>query len=148
MAKRILIVEDNRAARRALASLLTKLGLVAVEAATVAQGMEMLARTIDVICLDLMLPDGNGIEILQQVRREELGAKVAVISAANDPEMLNAVMALKPEAIFGKPLDVRDFLDWLESNGIAEGNSKRPSWQVQNAQRALRDDDAGRKKCA
>jgi DNA-binding response OmpR family regulator len=149
MAKRILIVEDNRAARRALAALLTKLGLVAVEAGTVAQGTELLARTIDVICLDLVLPDGNGLEILQQVRREGLDAKVAVISGADDAEMIQAVMALKPDAIFGKPLEVEDFLNWLDSSGIATGNSKRPSWQVQDAQRALRDDDASdRKKCA
>src|ERR1700722_6121868 len=113
MAKRILIVEDNRAARRAMAALLTKLGLVAVGAGSVAQGLELLARGIDAICLDLVLPDGNGVEILQQVRREGLATQVAVISAADNPEMLNAVMALKPDAIFGKPLDIEDFLDWL-----------------------------------
>lgn len=149
MAKRILIVEDNRAARRALAALLTKVGLVSVEAGTVAQGMELLARTIDVICLDLLLPDGNGMEILKQVKREGYTAKVAVISGADDPEMIHAVMGLKPDAIFGKPLDVKDFLDWLEVGGVSESNASRPGWQVENAQREMREDEAAQKrKCA
>ncbi len=49
----------------------------------------------------------------------QLPANVAVISAANEPNILSDVAKLKPEAIFGKPLDVDDFFDWVRAEGLA-----------------------------
>jgi DNA-binding NtrC family response regulator len=112
---RILIVEDDRVTRNALVSLFTSAGMVAVEAASLSDAMSQLDGEFDVICLDLRLPDGNGVELLRKVREDKLRCKVAVISGANETNTLSEVTRLKPEAIFGKPLDVDDFLDWLGS---------------------------------
>ena len=116
---RILVVEDDGATRRALAILFTKMGLLTSEASTLDEAMRQVSESFDVICLDLLLPDGNGVELLRHVRDRKLRSKVAVISAANEPDMLAEVTALKPEAIFGKPLDIDDFLDWLRAQRLS-----------------------------
>ncbi len=120
MAHRILIVEDDHASRRALSFLFARLGLVPIEAGCIAEAMEKLSRRPDVVCLDLMLPDGNGASVLRHIREEQMSCKVAVISAANDPAMLAEVTSLRPDALFGKPLNIEDFLDWLKSIGLIE----------------------------
>ena len=104
-----------------MAEVFGHLGLHVVEAATLKEALQQLQQqTFDVICLDLLLPDGNGVEVLRRVRDQKLAAKVIVISAADEPNTLAEVTRLKPEAIFGKPLDLEDFLNWLESQGILE----------------------------
>ena len=87
MSQRILIVEDDRNSRRGLVAIFEKVGLVPIEATNVQQAMAQLDREIDVICLDLMLPDRNGVEVLRYVRQENHSAKVAVISAADEQDL-------------------------------------------------------------
>jgi DNA-binding response OmpR family regulator len=113
--QRILIVEDDRVTRNALVSLFISAGMVAVEAGSLKAALTLLDGQFDLICLDLRLPDGNGVELLRKVREEKLRSSVAVISGANEANTLSEVTRLKPDAIFGKPLDVHDFLDWLGS---------------------------------
>lgn len=120
---KILIVEDDVVASRAMAALVARLGLQTVEARTLYDAMEQVKQAFDVICLDLLLPDGNGIEVLRRVRSQRLASKVAVISGADEPGMLLNVTQLKPEAIFGKPLDIHDFLDWLKAQGLPQSKS-------------------------
>jgi CheY-like chemotaxis protein len=126
MPHRILVVEDERNTRRALVAIFAKQGLIPLEASNASEALERLNRETDIICLDLMLPDRSGVEVLQYVRQQKLSAKVAVISGANEPSLLAQVTALKPDAIFGKPLDLADFLDWLNSVGIPTSRKLRP----------------------
>src|SRR5881394_429387 len=100
MAHRILIVEDDRNIRRTMVALFAKRGMVPIEAANVAEAFDRLNRQTTIICLDLNLPDGDGIEVLRYGRSEGLSAKVAVISAAEN--LLKETAALKPDAIFAK----------------------------------------------
>ena len=116
---RILVVEDDRATRHALASLFKEGGLGVTEAATLEEALNQLQECFDVICLDLLLPDGNGLEVLREVRDHRLPTRVAVISGANEMSMLSEVTSLKPDAIFGKPLEIKDFFDWLVAQGLA-----------------------------
>ena len=101
-----------------MAILFAKLGMLTAEAATLQEALRQLAESFDIICLDLMLPDGNDVEVLRRVRDRNLNSKVAVISGADEPSMLAEVTRLRPDAIFGKPLDIEDFNDWLKSQGI------------------------------
>ena len=64
----ILIVEDNAVTRRALQALFKSRGWAVSVAETVAEGLAQLDPPPDVIVLDLMLPDGDGEEVLREVR--------------------------------------------------------------------------------
>lgn len=103
--RRVLIVEDDTTARIAGGFLFRRLGLETATAATLHEGFDRLAWNPDWILLDLMLPDGNGIELLRLVRRVGLPVRVVVATGCYDWHLLEAVKALRPEHVLLKPLD-------------------------------------------
>jgi two-component system response regulator TctD len=104
----VLLVEDDEASRRALGAALRRRGCSVCLATTVAEAKGRLRHGLepDVVLLDLMLPDGDGREVLREVRQRGLDAKVAVCTGVADPECLSGVVAMGPNAVFTKPLDL------------------------------------------
>jgi DNA-binding response OmpR family regulator len=78
---RVLVIEDDRPTARLVKSVLAE-GGDAVDLAYSAADARPLARinAYDVIILDLSLPDGTGIEILQELRREGRVMPVLVLT--------------------------------------------------------------------
>ena len=102
----VLIVEDDRAARRAITRLLRTQGFAVCEAGTLADAMNCLSPTPpDWILLDLMLPDGCGIELLGRLRADQMTCKTCVITGCASP-MLNDARRAGAQFVFTKPLDV------------------------------------------
>lgn len=102
----LLIVEDHEATRRTLARLLTLYGWEVRTAATIAEGLRLIADEPDWIILDLMLPDGDGEDILRRVKEAGLGTRVAVATGTHDPARLDAVRRLGADAVLSKPIDL------------------------------------------
>jgi two-component system response regulator RegX3 len=67
--RRILLVEDEESISEPLASALEREGFAAVVARTAEEGMEAFrTRSPDLVLLDVMLPDGDGRDVLRQIR--------------------------------------------------------------------------------
>jgi two-component system, OmpR family, response regulator len=115
----LLLVEDDASTRKLLANLMRKFGFRVTEAATAAAAGRSLAEGLEVVVLDLMLPDGNGSDVLQMIRARALTPLVAIVTAVEDRDALDRAVALKPDAFFGKPLDVADFANWLRETRFA-----------------------------
>ena len=64
----ILIVEDERDIREILSFNLERAGYKTVEASSAEQGLEKLNQSTSLILLDVMLPDVDGLTILQKIR--------------------------------------------------------------------------------
>lgn len=112
---RALVVEDDTASRTALRYLLRHHGWQASDAATLAQGRTLLEGTDPhILILDLMLPDGDGIELLRHIRQRGLPILIAVVTGVGDPETLDAVQQLAPDLLLRKPVNVHSFLEWLD----------------------------------
>jgi len=111
----VLLVEDDQVTAHILNRLLEGVGMTVERAGGVAEAIQALQAKPALIVLDLMLPDGSGVEVLQVVRSGKLACKVAVVSAASDARLLAEVTSLKPDAVFGKPLNFDDFVDWMSS---------------------------------
>ena len=78
----VLIIDDEEIIREALEALLVVEGYAVATAATAAQGLDELAnRAVDVVLLDLMLPDKNGLEVLDDIRRQDEELPVVMITA-------------------------------------------------------------------
>lgn len=101
---KVLVVEDQEKHRDPLIVMLEAAGCSVEAVATVADGLEALAHGPDVVILDLMLPDGDGIAILRRVRELNLPIKV-VVTTGKSEEQLGAVNALAPVKVFRKPID-------------------------------------------
>jgi CheY-like chemotaxis protein len=109
----ILLVEDDPATARVMTRLMQSVGVNVEAVGTVKEGIAALARVPDVVVLDLMLPDGLGVEVLEAARAAKLRCKVGVVTANTNPEVFQRLRSAGPDAIFSKPLDFEDFVQWL-----------------------------------
>ena len=83
-AGRILVVDDEPAIRRLLRSTLGVQDYTILEAASVAQALDVLGREkVDLIILDLGLPDGDGFEVIQKLRPDSQ-VPIIVLSSRDD----------------------------------------------------------------
>ena len=95
----VLIIDDEEIIREALEALLTSEGFVVSTAATGAQGLERLAHgSFDAVLLDLMLPDRLGLDVLDDIRRQDDELPVVMITAYGTIE--SAVAATKQGAFY------------------------------------------------
>jgi CheY-like chemotaxis protein len=110
---RALLVEDDPKAQFALAGILKYRGCTVVTASTVQAAMAALAsEEFDTILLDLMLPDGTGVEILRHVRKSRMKARVALMTGSTG-HLLAEAKGLNPDMLFPKPLDVTSLTEWM-----------------------------------
>ncbi len=105
---RLLIVEDDASMREVWATVFGSRGWDVAVASTVAEGLLLLDHSPDYLILDLALPDGSGGDILRRVRGRNLETRVAVTTAEDDSERIREIEALRPEAVFEKPVHVAD----------------------------------------
>ncbi|HET7747631.1 MAG TPA: sigma-54 dependent transcriptional regulator [Vicinamibacteria bacterium] len=78
---RILVVEDDPALSEVLCDELRDRGHMVVPAGSVAAGRdEIRQHEFDVALLDLMLPDGSGLEVLEHIAQEELATQAIVLT--------------------------------------------------------------------
>ena len=108
----ILVVEDDLPARRALCRILRLRRFAVHEAGTVRDAQRALAGAFDWVLLDLMLPDGSGIDVLRRIRRERLPVKVCVISGCS-AELFQEARACGADEALVKPIDAQRLLDVL-----------------------------------
>jgi DNA-binding response OmpR family regulator len=114
LARRVLVVEDDAPSRTALSRVLTMSGYDVLGASDLAKAATQLVWQPDFVLLDLMLPDGGGLDLLSRIRRRDDPTMVAILSAASD-EMLAHALQFRPDAIFRKPIDVPALLAWLKN---------------------------------
>jgi two-component system nitrate/nitrite response regulator NarL len=101
---RIMLVEDHLSFRQALAFLLRRepdLEVVA-QAGSLAQAREMLDTPLDVAVLDLALPDGDGRDLIDELRRRHSGISVVVLSATIAPGHHEEVLRAGADAVLHK----------------------------------------------
>jgi DNA-binding response OmpR family regulator len=111
----VLIVEDDRAARRAICGILKARGFAVSEAPTVADAVSALERKPPTwILLDLMLPDGCGLEVLRRSRAGRARSKVCIITGC-DADLLAEARHSDAEHTFTKPLNMDHLMSLLSA---------------------------------
>jgi DNA-binding NarL/FixJ family response regulator len=106
---RVMLVEDHLAFRQALAFLLGRepdLEVVA-QAGSLAQARQMLHTHLDVAVLDLALPDGDGRELIGELRKTNADISVLVLSATIAPGHLEEVLKTGADAVLHKVASIQ-----------------------------------------
>ena len=132
----VLVVDDEEIIREALEALLTAEGYRVTSAATGQQGLDAIgARPVDAVLLDLMLPDKTGIEVLDEIRRQDDELPVIMITAYGTIE--GAVAATKQGAFyyFTKPFKNDEVLAVLR-NAIERRRLVRENRELRDRLRA------------
>lgn len=109
----VLIVEDDTIIASALRMLFERRGWSASMASTIRQAQSLLDPPPQWIIADLMLPDGDGAELLRDVRERGLPIKVVIVTGVHDPERVKAAKELKPDAFLHKPVSFNQLLSAL-----------------------------------
>jgi len=106
---RILLVDDHDVVREGLRALLSRReGFdVVSQAGTVAESISEAKRVKpDVIVMDVRLPDGSGIELMQELRRRGHGLKGIAVSGYGQEEDTRRSREAGFSAHLIKPVDV------------------------------------------
>ena len=107
---RILVVEDESSFSEALEFLLGKEGFSVITAATGTEALKKFEQGgIDLILLDLMIPEISGTEVCRQIRSK---SKVTIIMlTANDPEVDKVVgLEIGADDYVTKPYSARELV--------------------------------------
>ncbi|OGR01523.1 MAG: histidine kinase [Deltaproteobacteria bacterium RIFOXYD12_FULL_50_9] len=129
---KILIAEDDFISRTLLQEILVVLGIChvamdGVEAMAAYQQALDMKEPYDLICLDIMMPNLNGQEVLKQIRdiEKERGiwgsamAKIIMVTALDDPKnIMTALIKGSCEAYLVKPVDRDKLMTELKRLGL------------------------------
>ena len=117
-----MIVEDDPAIRRLVEKLLKRHH---VQVDTVNDGSMAIARLrsnqYSVLVLDLMVPELNGFEVIEEIKRLNIRVPVAVVSAVSQQALTKLDLDIV-KLVISKPFDVAEFTKailWLCEEGDA-----------------------------
>jgi DNA-binding NtrC family response regulator len=105
----VMVVDDEKSLRRLLQEALTEEQMEVYTAADGKETLQMLEEiTPDLVLLDLILPDTNGLQLLKHIRRRHPEAAVIIMTAFG--EIRSAVEAIKNQAYdyLTKPFDIEE----------------------------------------
>ena len=116
MAPCVLTIEDDHAIRRGIVDALHYAGYRTLEAADVRRGGRLAVEACyDLLLLDLVLPDGDGLAILARVRQVQPTVPVIVLTARGDESDRVAGLRQGADDYVVKPFSVRELLARIEA---------------------------------
>jgi DNA-binding NarL/FixJ family response regulator len=138
--KRVLIVEDHAAVREAVMSEFEgepDFEIVG-EAASLAEARQHLCG-VDVVILDLGLPDGSGADLIPELRVSNPNARAVVLSATYDPAMATKAIEYGATAVLDKLTHIGQVAQMvrriLADDGLPEGGDIRSADYVRSRAR-------------
>lgn len=107
----ILIVDDEPNMRLTLGDILEEDGYEVDAAETGERAIEMCReRTYDVVLMDVRMPGVSGVEAFREIRREQVGARVILMTAYSTDELKHIALEEGAIAFLPKPLDIESVL--------------------------------------
>ena len=113
----ILHVDDSNTIKLYIKILLMEVPVIkAIESAdTIAQAKEMLAKNeTDVVILDINLPDGSGLELLEWIRKNRPVLKVIMFSNNSDQFFRSAAQKAGADHFLDKSMEFEDLIKTLK----------------------------------
>ena len=110
MSLKVLVVEDDREIRAMMQSALSVEGFAVQTAVSLSEARAMLQHSLpDVLVLDLGLPDGDGVELVQELRRQH-ALPILVVSARHQEAQKIRLLDAGADDYLTKPFSVGELL--------------------------------------
>lgn len=108
----ILIIDDDRALSRTLHILLEHEGYRVITALSAAEGRSMASASQPLLTLlDVHLPDGNGLDLLEEMQRINPAGHFILMTGDNDIKTKMAATRCREAALLEKPFAIDEVLD-------------------------------------
>ncbi|MEL7153770.1 MAG: response regulator, partial [Pseudomonadota bacterium] len=123
----VLVADDDRTIRTVLTQALTRAGCKVHATSSLTTLMRWVGEGKgDVVISDVMMPDGNGLEMLPKIAEDRPGMPVIVISAQNT--IMTAIQAAEAEAYdyLPKPFDLPELMKRTAKALEHKAQSPRP----------------------
>jgi CheY-like chemotaxis protein len=112
--KTVLVIEDDPWTRTLLTALLAGEGFGVLEAKSGEAGLRLAGQhNPDAVLLDLALPTLSGLEVLRELKRNILTARMPVIVVSAYATLMGAHDAALADAVVDKPFDYDDLIGHL-----------------------------------
>ncbi len=113
---RLLIVDDALIMRMKIREVATKAGwLVVAEAVNGAEGVRLFEEhRPDLVTLDMVMPEMNGLEALKAIRRADPEAQIVMVSAVNQKDLLRSCITEGAMDFVIKPFDPGQLQSFFE----------------------------------
>ncbi len=127
MKTRLLVVDDEESLAEFLRLLFEKEGYDVQTANSVEEARERLGeRTFDLVLCDILMPDGNGLELLKEIKAQNSGTAVIMMTAYASNKSAVEAMKLGAYNYISKPFNVEELTvvaaGALEKTGLEEEN--------------------------
>jgi len=130
----VLVVDDNPAIRKLFERLLSKDGFNVIGTASIEEAQTALdQRKLDLAFIDLVLPDGNGMELLQSIKKTKSDLPVIVITGHGSIEL--AVDAMKNGAFdfMVKPFEHNELVNLTAEKAVRQKRVISENIDLKNA---------------
>ncbi len=109
MDKKILVVDDQYGIRLLLQEVFSKENIHIFQASNGKQALEIIkAEKPDLILLDMKMPGMDGLELLRRLRKFNTQAKVIMMTAYGELDMVAEASRLGALTHFTKPFDIEE----------------------------------------
>lgn len=116
MKKSIYIVEDDRDIRDLILYILMDDSYEVIGCGSVKEFSALISNALpDVVVFDIMLPDGNGMDLCKEMKVKESTASIPVVLMSAHCSMEQAMSAGCAETFIRKPFDIDYFKDKVVS---------------------------------
>lgn len=104
MGFKLLVVEDEEDINEILVDSLSSAGFVVEGCSTLSKAKVILSKSeIDLVILDMNLPDGSGFELIKDLKRSKQGLEILVLTANNLPREIDEALLLGVADYMTKP---------------------------------------------
>lgn len=125
MQQRVLVVEDDAPIRRGILHALRFQGYETLEASDLAEGLrQAISGEYDLMLLDLVLPGGDGLDILKEARARRGTLPVIILTARGEEEDRVRGLKLGADDYVIKPFSVKELLARVEA--VLRRSPERP----------------------
>ena len=133
MSQKILIIEDEPDIRKTLEYNITREGYEVISASSLSEGRQKLeSYSFTLLLLDLMLPDGSGLDLFRELKQDKsLSTMPVIILTAKDDEVDKVVgFELGADDYVTKPFSVRELILRVKAV-LKRGERKSDNMEVQ-----------------
>src|ERR1700710_894652 len=95
----VLIVDDSLTVRMDLAEAFEAVGLRPLPCATIREARDAFAaQAVDLVILDVQLPDGDGVELLKTIRADPATSDLPILMLSGEAEVKDRIRGLQTGA--------------------------------------------------